>query len=138
MNHIKQHIVGLIALFVALGGTGYAASHYRITNITQIKPSVVAELRGHQGTAGAPGAPGPAGGQGAQGAQGAQGVAGAPGTPGSNASTVQLCEALRSGATFLNEVGIEEEANANPAIHEEGEDDRNNSFILSELARLGC
>ena len=39
-------IVALIALFLALGGTGIAAHHYLITSTNQIKPSVLTQLEG--------------------------------------------------------------------------------------------
>jgi hypothetical protein len=39
-------IIATIALFVALGGTGLAASRYIITSTSQIKPSVLSELGG--------------------------------------------------------------------------------------------
>jgi hypothetical protein len=51
-------VVALIALFVALGGTGIAARHYLITSTGQIKPSVLRVLRGR---AGPQGPQGPAG-----------------------------------------------------------------------------
>jgi hypothetical protein len=62
---IRGNIVAWLALFVALGGTGLAASHYVITSTKQIKPSVLRKLRGHQGPQGPPGLTGPAGPQGA-------------------------------------------------------------------------
>jgi hypothetical protein len=41
-------IVALVALVIALGGTAVAASHYIITSTSQIKPSVLHELRDGQ------------------------------------------------------------------------------------------
>jgi len=38
---IRQNLVAWLALFVALGGTSLAASHYVITSTKQIKPSVL-------------------------------------------------------------------------------------------------
>lgn len=67
--------IALVALVFALGGTALA-SGYIITNIGQIKPSVVKKLRGRRGQRG------PRGPQGAPGAQGGQGAQGAQGDPG--------------------------------------------------------
>ena len=49
-------IIALVALFISLGGGAYAAVHYRITALHQIKPSVRHELRGVAGPQGPPGA----------------------------------------------------------------------------------
>lgn len=59
-------IVATTALFVSLGGTGLAASHYLLTSTRQIKPAVLRELekrgpRGQPGATGAAGATGPQG-----------------------------------------------------------------------------
>lgn len=60
-------VIASLALFFALGGTAIAAKHYLITSTSQIKPSVLAKLKGNvgkegsQGPAGAQGAPGPQG-----------------------------------------------------------------------------
>lgn len=71
------NLTSTLALFLVLaGGTAYAAHHYLITRASQIKPSVLAQLRGHAG------ATGPAGAAGTSGAAGPAGAAGAPGGTG--------------------------------------------------------
>ena len=70
--------LGVLLLF-SLSAASFGAGHYLITNIRQIKPSVVKQLRG---TVGAPGTSGAAGSTGATGASGSQGGAGVPGPPG--------------------------------------------------------
>jgi len=42
---IRGNIIAWLALFVAMGGTSLAASHYVITSTKQIKPSVVKKLK---------------------------------------------------------------------------------------------
>jgi hypothetical protein len=59
--------IACLALFFALAGTGLAAGKYLITSTSQIKPSVLKDLRGNRGPAGAPGAAGAAGAVGPQG-----------------------------------------------------------------------
>ncbi|HEY3970916.1 MAG TPA: hypothetical protein VGL79_05905 [Solirubrobacteraceae bacterium] len=90
-------VIACLALFFALGGTAIAAQHYLITSTSQIKPSVLAKLKGDAGAtgaqgstgstgpagpAGATGSEGPAGPQGKTGFTGPQGPAGAIGVPG--------------------------------------------------------
>jgi hypothetical protein len=67
---VRGNLVAWLALFVALGGTSLAASHFMITSTKQIKPSVIKKLKGNRG------ATGPKGNQGPQGAQGAKGATG--------------------------------------------------------------
>jgi hypothetical protein len=66
----------LALLLVLAGGTAYAANHYLITKTSQIKPSVLKDLRGRAGSSGAPGALGAAGAAGATGATGPAGISG--------------------------------------------------------------
>jgi hypothetical protein len=68
------NVVSTLALVLVLaGGTAYAANHYLITRTSQIKPSVLRDLRGRAGSNGAPGAPGAAGATGATGPAGISG-----------------------------------------------------------------
>jgi hypothetical protein len=67
-----------LALVFAMTGGAYAAKKYLITSTKQIKPSVLAQLKGKAGPAGPASAPG------TQGPQGAQGPAGKNGTNGTN------------------------------------------------------
>jgi hypothetical protein len=92
LGYIRRHHVGLLALFVALGGTSYAAvklprnsvgtAQIRSKAVTQAKLSTatVKALQGAKGDKGATGATGPAGANGANGANGAKGDPGAPAT----------------------------------------------------------
>ena len=81
--YLRHHHLGLLALFVALGGTSFAAAG--VIKGSQIAPhsipknrltsGAIRSLKGSRGVQGAPGA------QGAQGPQGVPG-SGAPGAPG--------------------------------------------------------
>lgn len=79
---IRRNLVGWLALFVAMGGTSIAAGRYIITSTNQIKPSVLATLKGEKGAAGTQGSQGAAGSPGAAGTQGLTGQAGAQGPAG--------------------------------------------------------
>jgi hypothetical protein len=71
-----------LALVFAMSGGAFAASKYLITSTKQIKPSVLASLKGAAGKTGPAGPQGPAGPTGAQGAKGENGAAGQNGTNG--------------------------------------------------------
>jgi hypothetical protein len=93
---LRQNTIALLALFLALGGTTYAASTALIGKNSVASPQVVngslqtKDLskkarkalkgnRGPRGLTGAQGAKGPTGAQGVQGIQGIQGIQGSPG-----------------------------------------------------------
>ncbi len=73
-------IVAIAALVLALGGTAIAASRYVITSTSQIKPTVLAKLKGTTGPRGAQGRDGLPGRDGLAGREGAPGREGPPGT----------------------------------------------------------
>jgi hypothetical protein len=93
LAYLRRHHIGLLALFIALGGTSYAAaklpknsvgsSQIRSGAVTQSKlqKSIQTQLS-KAGKPGAAGPQGPKGDTGAQGPQGVQGVAGAKGDKG--------------------------------------------------------
>jgi hypothetical protein len=87
------HATVALAVFFSLSSGALAARHFLITSTKQIKPSVLAAIRGHAGRAGGAGVPGSPG---APGAKGPAGEAGAPGTP-SLIPTVLAPEQTESG-----------------------------------------
>lgn len=84
VGYFRRNIIALLALFLALGGSSYAAAS--LINGSKIKPhsipknrltnAAIAGLRGNQGPQGPQGQQGQQGPQGVQGAQGAQGPPG--------------------------------------------------------------
>jgi len=104
-------VVALVALFVALGGTGTAAT--LLVTSKQIKDGTIQvrdmsrqatrSLRGAQGPVGAEGPPGPAGPQGPQGNQGPVGPAGPAGRSATDIYTRTFDSAAEAGGgSFVN------------------------------------
>src|SRR5215471_12045980 len=104
-------VISVIALFVALGGTSYAAltiprnsvGSAQVINGSLQSADLAAKTKsalhgqtgsrgaaGQQGTQGAQGPQGPSGPQGAQGTPGGQGPAGATGPPGQNGTNATI------------------------------------------------
>jgi len=85
---LRQNTIGLLALFIALGGTTYAATALPKNSVgtaqlrngavvkAKIAKKTLAQLKGNRGPQGARGPAGPQGSQGAQGIQGIQGPEG--------------------------------------------------------------
>ena len=94
LRFLRRNTIALLALFLALGGTTYAASSALIAGNSVASPQVVngslqtkdlsakarKALKGNRGLRGLAGAQGAKGVTGAQGVQGVQGVQGAAGT----------------------------------------------------------
>jgi Collagen triple helix repeat (20 copies) len=88
---LRHNTIAMLALFVALGGTTYAATALPKSSVgtaqlkngavtkTKINKKTIAALKGNRGRTGPQGAQGPKGTTGAQGVQGVQGVQGPPG-----------------------------------------------------------
>ncbi len=92
-SRLRRHmsyanVVATFALVFAMSGGALAATHYLITSTKQIKPSVLASLKGKAGAAGTQGAAGPQGPAGPAGAKGENGAAGTNGTVGANGTSV--------------------------------------------------
>jgi collagen triple helix repeat protein len=94
LRFLRRNTIAMLALFLALGGTTYAASTALIGKNTVASPQVVngslktkdlsaAARRALKGNRGLRGLTGAQGAKGATGAQGVQGVQGTPGAPGS-------------------------------------------------------
>jgi hypothetical protein len=94
---IRGNIIAWLALFVAMGGTSLAASHYIITSTKQIKPSVLKQLRGQRGVKGTAGSTGLQGLPGLQGKEGSAGKEGATGKEGHTVTEVRFEKEGREG-----------------------------------------
>jgi hypothetical protein len=104
LAYLRRHHIGLLALFIALGGTSYAASQLPRNSVgsRQIKANAVTEgklatdvqsklnrtVQSSPGATGATGATGAQGLAGPAGPQGAKGETGAQGVPGPTAGAV--------------------------------------------------
>lgn len=96
-SYLRRHHIGLLALFVALGGTSYAAVNLPANSVTTVQVkngSLMAKdfkkgqlPSGPTGPGGLPGAKGASGEAGAAGAPGAPGEKGDQGNPGTNGGT---------------------------------------------------
>jgi hypothetical protein len=93
------NVAATLALVLAVtGGSAYAAS-YVITSTSQIKPSVLASLRGNRGPTGPTGKAGKDGVTGATGNAGTNGVTGATGVAGTTGATGTTGTTGNDGAT---------------------------------------
>jgi hypothetical protein len=112
------NVLATAALFLALGGSAVAASHYVITSKKQISPKVLKQLRGARGATGARGSIGPSGptGQtGATGATGAGGPIGPMGPMGPKGDPGPLLTTVPANATIKGVYGIQTTVAANTA-----------------------
>jgi hypothetical protein len=104
------NIAVTLALVFAMTGGAYAAKRYIITSPKQIKPSVLAQLKGKAGppgAAGVAGAQGPAGAAGAVGKEGVPGKEGGSGTNGKDGVSVTSKALTASDAACKKEGGSE-------------------------------
>jgi hypothetical protein len=86
-------VIAVVALVFAMSGGAWAANRYLLTSTKQIKPSLLAALKGRAGAAGPAGPAGPegaAGKNGANGANGANGERGQTGPPGESVTATTL------------------------------------------------
>lgn len=93
------NVLVTLALVFAMSGGALAAGKYIITSTKQIKPSVLAQLKGAKGAPGAQGPVGPQGAPGAQGQVGANGTNGKNGENGENGKNGATGGTGKSGAT---------------------------------------
>jgi hypothetical protein len=109
-----SNVAATLALIFTMAGGALAASHYLITSTKQIKPSVLAQLRGHvvgqRGREGPRGRDGAVGPRGEVGAAGSRGPAGTNGATGSKGATGLSGSTGQQGPTGPSGVGVSREA----------------------------
>jgi hypothetical protein len=100
------NVAATLALVFAMSGGALAASKFIVTSTKQIKPSVLAQLKGKAGPAGAPGAAGAQGPAGAKGENGAPGGKGADGTSVTSAAEPKGANCKEGGSKFTAAAGV--------------------------------
>ena len=134
-SYVGRHHVALFALFVALGGTSFAASNALLPQNSVGTPQVINGSlqtndlsnnarnalkgnRGLRGPAGARGAQGATGATGAQGPQGATGATGAQGLQGATGqSATKLFVAMDAAGTLTKNSGATSAARASAGAY---------------------
>jgi hypothetical protein len=119
ISYVRRHHLGLLALFVALSGTAYAATLPRnsvgtaqlkrnAVTSAKVKPRslLASDFRRGQLPAGPQGPQGPAGPRGAEGATGARGAEGPPGPRGPQGPAGATNVAIRAGQQASGEATV--------------------------------
>lgn len=106
-------LIAVVALFFAVGGAAWAAQKYVITSKSQIKPSVLAQLKGSRGPVGPQGTGGANGKDGKDGKEGPSGKDGAPGASGTSVTNTTLAQ----GSLACPDGGAEFKVGAGTATH---------------------
>ena len=160
VSYVRRHHVGVLALFIALGGTSYAAAQLPARSVgpKQLKANAVTSAKvrnstltpqdfapgvlsaGARGPAGAAGPQGPAGPRGAAGARGAAGPRGATGARGPSDAYIAFFGDADVAATAASPVVLAELelpagaylAYSNSAVHNLGTGERTFDCWLGE------
>jgi hypothetical protein len=116
LSYLRRHHIGLVALFIALGGTSYAAAKLPKNSVgsrqirsgavtrSKLEKSVRTQLAkaGAAGPAGATGPQGPKGDTGAQGLQGSKGDKGDPGPTSADVGGNNVGVTITAGTPILS------------------------------------